>query len=134
LPPQGAGYVTLRSRHSLGNGTIKMVPLLSLRLEINLKRAIERIAEAAAHGSSMVLLPETLDLGWTDPSSLSEAEPIPEGTPFRRLSAAAALHKIFVCAGLTERDGDDIFNSAVIIDPDGELLSLHRKINEQRGV
>jgi predicted amidohydrolase len=102
--------------------------------EINLKRAIERIAEAAAHGSSMVLLPEALDLGWTDPSSLSEAEPIPEGKPFRRLSAAAALHKIFVCAGLTERDGDDIFNSAVIIDPDGELLSLHRKINEQRGV
>ncbi len=34
LPPQGAGYVTLRSRHSLGNGTIKMVPLLSLRLGI----------------------------------------------------------------------------------------------------
>jgi hypothetical protein len=31
FPPQGAGYLTLLSRHSLGNGTILMVPLLSLR-------------------------------------------------------------------------------------------------------
>jgi hypothetical protein len=29
--PQGAGYLTLRFRHSLGNGTIVMFPLLSFR-------------------------------------------------------------------------------------------------------
>ncbi|MGB4408318.1 MAG: hypothetical protein WBI82_15790 [Sphaerochaeta sp.] len=31
FPPQGAGYLTLLSRHSLGNGTMVMLPLLSLR-------------------------------------------------------------------------------------------------------
>ena len=30
IPPQGTGYFTLRSLLSLGNGTIMMVPLLSL--------------------------------------------------------------------------------------------------------
>ncbi|MGB4406673.1 MAG: hypothetical protein WBI82_07430 [Sphaerochaeta sp.] len=31
LPSQGAMYLTLLSRHSLGNGTMVMLPLLSLR-------------------------------------------------------------------------------------------------------
>ncbi|MGB4407364.1 MAG: hypothetical protein WBI82_10940 [Sphaerochaeta sp.] len=31
FPPRGAGYLTLLSRHSLGNGTMVMLPLLSLR-------------------------------------------------------------------------------------------------------
>ncbi|MGB4406998.1 MAG: hypothetical protein WBI82_09090 [Sphaerochaeta sp.] len=31
FPPQGALYLTLLSRHSLGNGTMVMLVLLSLR-------------------------------------------------------------------------------------------------------
>ncbi|MGB4406760.1 MAG: hypothetical protein WBI82_07880 [Sphaerochaeta sp.] len=31
LPSQGAGYLTLLSRHSLGNGSMGMLLLLSLR-------------------------------------------------------------------------------------------------------
>ncbi|MGB4407224.1 MAG: hypothetical protein WBI82_10235 [Sphaerochaeta sp.] len=33
--PQGAGYLTLLSRHLLGNGTMVMLVLLSLRWGIN---------------------------------------------------------------------------------------------------
>jgi len=39
VPPfrlKGRGISTLRSRHSLGNGTNKLVPLLSLRLGIKI--------------------------------------------------------------------------------------------------
>jgi hypothetical protein len=35
FPPQGVGYLTLLSRHSLGNGTIKIIPFRSLRWGIN---------------------------------------------------------------------------------------------------
>ncbi|MGB4405869.1 MAG: hypothetical protein WBI82_03305 [Sphaerochaeta sp.] len=35
FPPQGAMYLTLLSRHSLGNGTMVMLVLLSLRWGIN---------------------------------------------------------------------------------------------------
>lgn len=96
----------------------------------NLTKAENMIAIAAAHGSSLVLLPEAMDLGWTHPSSKTDSEPIPDGSPFQKLSQAAFRHKIFVCAGLTERCGDQVFNSAVIIDKKGKLLCLHRKINE----
>jgi predicted amidohydrolase len=35
-----------------------------------------------------------------------------------------------VCSGLVERAGDQVFNSAVILDRRGKLLLLHRKLNE----
>jgi len=60
----------------------------------NLARAQEMIAEAAGHGSRLVVLPETLDLGWTHPSRQTDAEPIPDGKPYRRLAQAAALRKL----------------------------------------
>ena len=96
----------------------------------NLTRAEEMIAEAAAHGSRLVLLPELMDLGWTHPSCLAEAEPIPEGKACRRLARAARSLGVYVCAGLAERCGNQVYNSAVILGKGGEVLCLHRKINE----
>ena len=96
----------------------------------NLARATRFISGACEAGADVVLLPETLDLGWTHPSSKTDAEPIPSGRPFQLLSEAAASHRVIVCAGLTELDGDAVYNSAVLIDRDGALLCRHRKLNE----
>lgn len=96
----------------------------------NLEHAEALIAQAAAHGSALIVLPEAMDLGWTHPSSMTEAEPIPEGDPFRRLAQAAARQGVYVCAGLTERFGSQVFNAAVIIGKHGEPLCIHRKLNE----
>ena len=96
----------------------------------NLARTVERIAEAAKNGAQVALLPECMDLGWTHPSALSEAEPIPDGFPCSELRRAAKQNHLYVCAGVTEKSGDRVFNSAVLIDPDGEVLALHRKLNE----
>lgn len=98
--------------------------------EENLQRAEARIAEAAAGGAACVLLPEALDVGWTHPSSLTEAEPIPDGRPCARLRDTACKHGVYVCAGLTERAGQCVYNSAVLIDPGGQVLLSHRKLNE----
>ncbi|MGB4407954.1 MAG: hypothetical protein WBI82_13915 [Sphaerochaeta sp.] len=38
FPPQGAGYLTLLSPPSFGNGSMVMLPLLSLRWGINPER------------------------------------------------------------------------------------------------
>ena len=96
----------------------------------NLDRAEARIREAAGHGAAVVVLPEAMDLGWTHPSARSGAGPIPGGSTCRRLMKAAAENRVYVCAGLTETDGDRVFNSAVLIDPKGRLLIRHRKLNE----
>jgi predicted amidohydrolase len=100
------------------------------RKEENLARAEARIAEAAATGAQLVLLPEALTLGWTHPSAASEAEPLPDGESCRCLSASARRHSVYVCAGLVEREGGHVYNAAVLLGPRGELLLHHRKINE----
>jgi predicted amidohydrolase len=96
----------------------------------NLQRAEQYIARAAQNGAQIVLLPEALNLGWTHPSAHTDADAIPDGESCSRLRAAARTHHLHVCAGLVERDGTQIFNSAVLIGPDGALLSVHRKLNE----
>jgi len=96
----------------------------------NLNHAVELIAEAASNGAQVALLPECLDLGWTHPSSLTEAEPISVGFPCTTLINAAIKNKIYVCAGLTEKAEGKVYNSAAIIDTNGIIKCLHRKINE----
>ena len=99
-------------------------------LDTNLEHAAELIAEAAENGAQLVLLPEAMDLGWTDPSALSMAQAVPGGKTVSLLSKMAKKHQIYVCSGLTEKDGETVYNSAVLVDPSGEVILLHRKINE----
>lgn len=98
--------------------------------EANLTRAEARLAEARSKGADIAVLPEALDLGWTHPSARSGAAPIPDGTTCRRLRTAARRHGLFVVAGLTERCGERVFNSAVLINPGGDVILHHRKLNE----
>jgi predicted amidohydrolase len=100
------------------------------KLDANLDRAKERIATAAQQGAKIVLLPEVMDLGWTDPSARELAYEIPDGKTCRVLRDAAKQNNIYVCAGIVEKDGDKRYNAAVIIDPAGEVILKHRKLNE----
>lgn len=96
--------------------------------EENLQRAVAMVEDAAGRGCSAVILPECLDLGWTHPSSRSLAEAIP-GAASDQLCDAASRCGIYVVAGLTEREGERTYNTAILISPDGEMLLKHRKIN-----
>jgi predicted amidohydrolase len=99
------------------------------RPDANLKRAEAFIRDAANQGCRLVVLPECMDLGWTDPSARELALPIP-GPHTQRLAQAAIQTGLFIVAGLVERDGQRLYNSAVLIDPHGQIALLHRKINE----
>lgn len=99
------------------------------RPDANLGRAVRAIGEAAAKGCRLVVLPECLDLGWTDPSARDLARTIP-GPHADRLARAARDHRIFVAAGLVERAGERLYNAAVLIGPEGGIRLHHRKINE----
>ncbi len=102
----------------------------------NLARAAERIATAARRGADIVLLPEALDCGWAHPSAREFAGEIPDGDACRQLRTAAKENGVFVCAGLAEREtrstqhGTRFFNSAVLIEPSGDVILHHRKVNE----
>jgi predicted amidohydrolase len=96
--------------------------------ERNLQRASLLVENAARQKCDLVLLPEVLDLGWTHPSALSEAQPIP-GPYSNHFCRLARELGIFVCAGLTERADDRVYNAAVLVDPRGEIVLKYRKIN-----
>ena len=109
--------------------------LIQMRVEgglkdANLARAERCIAEAGRAGASVVLLPEAMTLGWTHSSARTDADEVPSGQSCRLLADAARRNGVYVCAGLIERCGPSIFNSAVIIAPDGQVAAHHRKLNE----
>ncbi|TGE20074.1 carbon-nitrogen hydrolase family protein [Hymenobacter elongatus] len=94
----------------------------------NLERAAQMIADAAHQGCDLILLPETLDFGWTHPSALDEAQPIP-GVFSDLLCQEALRNNIMVCAGLTERLNGRTYNAAILISAQGEILTKYHKIN-----
>ncbi len=96
----------------------------------NLRRAARMIAAAARAGAQVVLLPEALDIGWTNPRARELAEPIPSGAAYGAIRDAAGNAGVYVCAGLTERSGRSVYNAAVLVSPKGRLLLHHRKLNE----
>ena len=98
--------------------------------DANRAHAIELLAQAAEKGADVAVLPECMDCGWTHPVAHAAAGPVPGGETFNALADAARKHSLYVCSGLVERDGERLYNAAVFIGPDGELLAHHRKINE----
>lgn len=109
---------------------LAQMPVIGGQRDENLRCAVQHIADAAQAGAAIILLPEALDCGWCHSSAINDAGSIPHGAACLRLREAAQTQRIYVCAGLIERSGDRLFNSAVLISPEGEVLLHHRKINE----
>jgi N-carbamoylputrescine amidase len=101
--------------------------------EANMAKAIAKIREAGAAGAQIVCLPE-LFLGHyfcqrEDPALFDLAEPIP-GPSAERLAKAAKAAGTVVVASLFERRGPGLFhNTAAVLDADGELLGIYRKMH-----
>jgi predicted amidohydrolase len=93
----------------------------------NLARAEHAVERAAGGGADIACLPETIVYGWVNPDAHHRAHPVP-GKDSRRLCEMAVKHGIFLCAGLEEKDGEDLYDSAVLIDNEGRILLKHRKI------
>jgi predicted amidohydrolase len=94
--------------------------------------AAERlVAEAAAGGAELVVLPEMFDLYGDLRLAAEQAEPIP-GPTSQRLSAWAARHQIWLCGGsLSERAAgcDRAFNASVLLDDRGQIVAKYRKLH-----
>jgi predicted amidohydrolase len=97
----------------------------------NLERAAAAVARAAEQDCQAVVLPECLNFGWTHPSAREAAPAIP-GPHTDSLASAARSAGVWVAAGLVERDGGRLYNSAILLNPAGEIVLKHRKINELR--
>jgi predicted amidohydrolase len=93
----------------------------------NFVRIENAIAEAKRAGAQIACLPESIVLGWENPDAHKRAMPIP-GKDSLSLCKLAQKYRIFICAGLDEKDDDRLYDSAILIDDKGEILLKHRKL------
>src|SRR5579871_2827211 len=93
--------------------------------EENLRRALQRLEEAAKKGAQIVCLPELFQTQYfcqrEDAALFDLAEPIP-GQTTDKLGALAAELKIVLIASLFEKRAAGVYhNTAAIFDADGSL-------------
>ena len=99
----------------------------------NLQRAIDRVHQAQAKGAQIVCLPELFQTQYfcqrEDAALFDLAEPIP-GPTTARLSEVARQLKIVLVASLFEKRAPGVYhNTAVMIDSDGSLRGIYRKMH-----
>lgn len=85
------------------------------------------IAEAGRQKADLVCLPESLTYYGTGRAMADVAEPIP-GPSTEYFGRLAKKHKLYIVAGLTERAGTVVYNTAALIGPDGQLVGKYRKV------
>jgi predicted amidohydrolase len=85
---------------------------------------------AAAEGAELVLFPELVVHGHCTPNTWELAEPVP-GPSVSRLEEIARRHRLVLCAGLSEKERDIVYNTAVLVGPGG-YLGKQRKLHLSR--
>jgi N-carbamoylputrescine amidase len=99
----------------------------------NLQRAMERLQQAAAKGAQIVCLPELFQTQYfcqrEDAALFDLAESIP-GPATTKLAEAAKQLGIVLIASLFEKRAPGVYhNTAVMIDADGSLRGIYRKMH-----
>lgn len=111
--------------------------LIQMRCELepraNLDRAVTRIEQAAREGADIICLPELFRSQYfcqtTDQSLFNLAEEIPGPTTDRLQALAKSLGKVIVASLFEKRTAGVYHNTAAVIDADGSLVGLYRKMH-----
>ncbi|MFL6299317.1 MAG: carbon-nitrogen hydrolase [Terriglobales bacterium] len=125
-------------KHPVKNGKDKFtVGLVQMHCtadpDDNLKRAAQFVRDAARQGAQVVCLPELFKTQYfcqrEDAALFDLAEPIP-GPTTEVLTKVAQEAKVAVVASVFEKRARGVYhNTAVMIDSDGKILGLYRKMH-----
>lgn len=98
----------------------------------NQRRILKLAVSALEQGAKFLLFPEAAATGLCDTGDpahdLKIAEPIP-GSLSEEWRRFAKEHTIWLAAGLLERDGGRVFDSAILFNPQGKLALHYRRID-----
>ncbi len=109
---------------------IQMEPIVAQK-DRNVRRSLELIEQAAGKGAGLVVLPELCNSGYVFNSreeAFELSEEVPNGPTSRAWMDVAHKHNLHVVAGIDEREGGVLYNSAVVIGPSGHVGTF-RKIH-----
>jgi len=97
--------------------------------ETNLLRSLALAQEAVDGGANLVVLPELSNVGYFFSSrqdAFEHAESVPDGRSVQAWIDFARQQQVFLVAGLAEREGMRLFNTGVLVGPDG-FIGKYRK-------
>jgi predicted amidohydrolase len=94
--------------------------------------SVQRFAEyidrvAPAHTPDVILLGEMINRVGAAGEPDALAEPIP-GPTTERLAERARRYRSWIAFSIVERDGRDLFNTAVLLDRNGRIAGTYRKV------
>lgn len=93
----------------------------------SIEKFIQVISRAVPAGTDVILLPEGATVIGTGKRYDQIAETVP-GPTTDRLGEVARERKAYLAAGLYEREGVAIYNTAVLIDRQGRVVGKYRKV------
>ena len=112
--------------------TVHFAPRAGTQPDEKCRQFAPLIRAAAKQNADLVVLPETLTYYGSGRSMAECAESIP-GPSTEFFGALSSELGLYIVAGLLERVGDQVFNVAVLIGPDGKVEGVYRKTCLPRG-
>lgn len=96
---------------------------------LNMAMIKRKVEAAAADASELIVFPELTLTGLVETQEAKKlAEEIPGGKFVDTLIDLSMKHKIYIVAGMPEKDGDKYYNTAVLTGPEG-LVGKYRKMH-----
>ncbi|MFK8328996.1 nitrilase family protein [Pseudomonas sp. BJa5] len=95
----------------------------------NLCQSLLLAEQAVGEGANLIVLPELANTGYTFSTraeAYAHAETLEDGPSVNAWAAFARDHQVYLVAGFAERDGLKLYDSAVLLGPQG-LLGHYRK-------
>ncbi|MGW8889618.1 carbon-nitrogen hydrolase family protein [Streptomyces sp. NPDC055749] len=93
----------------------------------NLKVLDEAAGRAAGAGAQLLVCPEMFLTGYAIGDAVPRLAEASDGPGAQAVADIAVRHGLAVLYGYPERDGEQIFNAAQLIGPDGAALANYRK-------
>ncbi|HST31607.1 MAG TPA: nitrilase-related carbon-nitrogen hydrolase [Chthoniobacterales bacterium] len=95
-------------------------------LNANINKVRDFVERAKGSGAELIAFPEMIDTGYSMPVIQKHAKPWKEGA-VPKLQDIAKENSIAIVAGISDREGDAIFNAQVFVNASGGVLGKYRK-------
>jgi predicted amidohydrolase len=123
IPPPAARKVIVAS--------VNYIPVNAHSSEESVQQFLHVADQAVGPKADVILLPEAVTQFRTGKTYSEAAQPIP-GPATTELGKLARSKSSYVVAGMIEREGSTVYNTAVLIDRRGKLAGKYRKVHLPR--
>ena len=97
--------------------------------QTNLENSLDLALQAVENGANLIVLPELTNTGYlfaNRQDAFDHAQSIPDGPSLQAWIGFAHHHQVYLVAGLVEQDDMQLFDTAVLLGPDG-YIGKYRK-------